>query len=122
MSLYVTRLGDAHDRTRFHCGRTSLDDWFLYQAKQADRRQGSARVFVLVDDDIEDGCQPLGYYALVGHAVVFEELSEPLRKGLPSRQPVGAVLLARLVIDEPYRTPLGAASEKCSCPMWSEWS
>lgn len=107
MSLYVTRLGDADDRTRFHCGRTSLDDWFRYQAKQADRRQGSARVFVLVDDDIEDGCRPLGYYALAGHAVVFEELPEALRKGLPSRQPVGAVLLARLAIDGPYQHTSG---------------
>ena len=35
--------------------------------------------------------------------MVFEELPEGLRKGLPSRQPVGAVLLARLAIDGPYQ-------------------
>lgn len=107
MTLYVTRLGGAHDRTLFHCGRQSLDDWFRYQASQADRRHGSARVFVLVDDEIEDGCRPLGYYALAGHALVFEELPEVQRRGLPPRQPVGAVLLARLAIDEPYQHASG---------------
>lgn len=102
MTLYVTRLSGDHDRTQFNCGKQSLDEWFRFQASQADRRQGSARVFVLVDDEIDGGRRPLGYYALVGHAVVYEELSPETRKGFP-QHPVGAVLLARLAIDQPYQ-------------------
>jgi ribosomal protein S18 acetylase RimI-like enzyme len=103
VSLYVTRLGGDHDRTRFDCGRPSLDDWFRHQASQADRKQGSARVFVLVDDEIEEGCLPLGYYAVCGHALLFEELPEDVRKGQPPHHPVAAVLLARLAIDGPLQ-------------------
>jgi ribosomal protein S18 acetylase RimI-like enzyme len=102
VTFYVTRLSGDHDRTKFCCGKPSLDEWFRFQASQADRRQGSARVFVLVDDEIEAGRRPLGYYALVGHAIVYEELSPETRKGFP-QHPVGAVLLARLAIDQPYQ-------------------
>jgi ribosomal protein S18 acetylase RimI-like enzyme len=64
-------------------------------------------VFVLVDDEIEDGNRPLGYYALVAHAIVLEDLPDGMGKGLPPNQPVGAVLLARLAIDEPYQHDSG---------------
>ena len=107
MTLYVTRLGGKHNREGFCCGRQSLDDWFRYQASSADKRHGSARVYVLVDDDIDDGCHPLGYYALVGHAVCFEEAPPGLVRGYPPRQPVGAVLLARLAVDERYQHASG---------------
>jgi hypothetical protein len=90
VSLYVTRLGGDHDRKRFQCGRESLDEWFRHQASQADRRHGSARALVLVDDDIDGGHLPLGYYALAAAANFFERYGFVPLPGSPLR------LVARL--------------------------
>ncbi len=100
MSLFVERLGRHHHRTAFQSGTEELDDWFRRSAGQADRRQNSARVWVLCDDAVEDGRRPIGYYALVAHAVMVAASPEALGHGQPPGYPIGAVLLARLAIDE----------------------
>lgn len=103
MTLWVERLAKQHRRGSFHSGRSELDDWFHRFAGQADRRQNSARVWVLCDSDIDAGRQPIGYYALVAHAVTVAATPAELSRGLPSGYPIGAVLLARLAIDEQHQ-------------------
>lgn len=99
MTLLVERLGRHHARQRFRSGRAELDNWFWHHAGQADRRQGSARVWVLCDDEVEQGRRPLGYYALVAHSVVVGDSPADAARGQPPGYPVGAVLLARLAVD-----------------------
>lgn len=100
MSLWVERLARHHQRRDFRSGRAELDGWFHRFAGQADRRQNSARVWVLCDSDISEGRQPIGYYALDAHAVTVAATPAELSRGLPPGYPIGAVLLARLAIDE----------------------
>jgi len=104
VSLFVERLGRHHKRNAFRCGTEELDTRFKRSAGQADRRQNSARVWVLCDDDIDGGRQPIGYYALVAHAVTVAASRGELSQGLPPGLPIGAVLLARLAIDEHHQT------------------
>jgi GNAT superfamily N-acetyltransferase len=99
MTLYVEHLGGHHDRAQFRSGRDQLDEWFYHHAGQADRRQGSARVWVLCDDGIDAGRRPIGYYALVAHAVASADGPEGVVRGQPRGYPIGAVLLARLAVD-----------------------
>lgn len=103
MSLFVERLGRHHNRNAFRSGVEELDDWFKRSAGQADRRQSSARVWVLCDDDIDGGRRPIGYYALVAHAVTVAASPSELSQGQPPGFPIGAVLLARLAIDEHHQ-------------------
>lgn len=103
MTLYVERLGRHHVRDKFSSGRSELDVWFRHQAGQAQRRHGSARVWVLCDDESEAVEHPVGFYVLVAHMVDAAQVPVPLRKGQPPGLPVGAALLARLAIAEGYQ-------------------
>lgn len=103
MTLWVERLAKHHRRRGFQSGRPALDDWFHRFAGQADRRQHSARVWVLCDSEIDEGRRPIGYYALVAHAVTVAATPAELSRGLPPGYPIGAVLLARLAIDEQHQ-------------------
>lgn len=103
MTLFIERLERHHVRAKFRSGRPELDDWFIHQAGQAQRRHGSARVRVLCDDESENPRQPIGYYVLVAHMIDAVEAPVPLGKGQPPGLPIGAALLARLAIDERYQ-------------------
>jgi len=102
VTLFAERLNQAHRRDGFSCGEPSLDDWFLRIAGQADRRHGSARVFVLVDDEIDAGIRPIGYYALSAHSVDIEFVPKPLSTGQPPSHPIGAALIARLAVSSRF--------------------
>ncbi len=104
MTLFVERLGRHHHRASFRSGKDGLDEWSKRSAGQADRRQNSARVWVLCDDDIDNGRSPLGYYALVAHAVNVAEGPNTMSHGQPRGFPIGAVLLARLAIDAQHQS------------------
>lgn len=103
MTLLVERLARHHARDRFRSGRDELDRWFWHNAGQADKRQGSARVWVLCDDEIDDGSTPLGYYALVAHSIAIGDSPADAAKDQPLGYPIGGVLLARLAIDERHQ-------------------
>jgi GNAT superfamily N-acetyltransferase len=83
-----------HTLKGFDCGVESLNIWLTEHARQA-AAGGSARVFVLVDEEQERVC---GHYALAAAAVAHEQATQRARKGQP-RHPVPAVLLARLAVD-----------------------
>jgi GNAT superfamily N-acetyltransferase len=104
VTLFVERLGRQHVRERFRSGRAELDNWFWHNAGQADKRQDSARVWVLCDDEIEQGHRPIGYYALVAHSIVVGDSPAEIVRSQPPGYPVGAVLLARLAVDETFQS------------------
>lgn len=83
-----------HDRERFDCGKSPLNDWIRKWASQYDKRD-LARTYVAVG-----GGSPLvlGYYAMSSHGVSYHALSPDQAKGLPKID-VPVVLLGRLAVD-----------------------
>ena len=78
----------------FDCGKSSLDDWLVRHARQA-QASGSAKTFV-----VADGRRVAGYFSLaVGQADTVEAAGRT-RKG---QYPIPVVLLARLAVDRAYQ-------------------
>ncbi len=83
-----------HDRAGFDCGVDPLNRYLRNLAAQH-RTKGIATTFVLVESD-----QPtkiLGYYSLSAATLLFEQLTDADRKGLPT-YPIPAVRIGRLAI------------------------
>lgn len=89
-------LRDEHRLEGFASRVASLDVWLAEHALQAGRA-GSARTYVVTDAD-QDG-RVVGYHALSAAAVERASATARATKGMP-HQPVPAVLLARLAVDE----------------------
>ena len=90
----VASLGSHHQIDEFDCGTPSLDEFLKKYAKQH-RRRGLAQTYVAVSPS---NPEVLGYYSIANGAVHPERLSPPSARGLPSRQPIPVVLLARLAV------------------------
>jgi GNAT superfamily N-acetyltransferase len=60
-------------------------------------------VFVLVDDDIDNGRSPLGFYALSSLSIRFEEVPSDVRRGQSRHVPIPCVLLGQLAVDVRYQ-------------------
>lgn len=85
-----------HNLAALDSGESSLDVWLREQASGAeDRRVG--RTFVWVDPDADPN-RVVGYYTLVGHRLVRDDLPRSVGRGSPFEVP--AVLLARLALDK----------------------
>jgi len=91
--LRLERLGEQHDLAAFESGNEELDRWLQRHALAA-QRMDSARTFVAVDDR-----RVVGYFSLTMASVLREDAPARLVRGLPG-YPVGAVLLARLAINQ----------------------
>jgi ribosomal protein S18 acetylase RimI-like enzyme len=99
VTVFVERLQRRHRREEFSCGEPALDDWLRRVAGQADRRHDSARAFVAVDDNVEAGNRPIGFYALGDHAIDVDRAPPAVSAGQPPSRPIGAALVARLAVD-----------------------
>lgn len=87
-------LDAKHAVTEFDCGKPALSDWLVRHALQA-QASGSARTFVVMDDD----CRVVGYFSLaVGQADALE-VPDRIRKGR-GRFPIPVVILARLAVSQ----------------------
>ncbi len=84
-------LGAQHRLERFDCGKPALNDWLLRHARQA-QSSGSARTFVVVDED-----RVAGYFSLTVGQVDTLEAPERIRKGM-GQYPVPVVILARFAV------------------------
>ena len=87
-------LGVDHDIEAFDCGIESLNAWLKRHALQA-AAAGSARTFVIVDNDQH---RVVGYHALAAASIAHADATSRARKGMP-RHPIPAALLARLAVD-----------------------
>lgn len=88
-----------HDRTTFHCGVDSLDDYIKTRASQELKKRVSTP-YVLTDLPAQ---QVLGYYRLSSYSIASTELDESTAKKLPRYPLVPAILLGRLAIDSGYQ-------------------
>lgn len=84
-------LGLQHRLEDFDCGKPVLNDWLLHHARQA-QGSGSARTFVVADDD-----RVAGYFSLTVGQVDTVEAPDRIRKGM-GQYPVPVVILARLAV------------------------
>ncbi len=94
----IEPLGKHHDRARFSCGQSDLDDWFRLRAGQ-DERRNVARVFVAVDADRG----VIGFYSLSSLSLSLENLPEEVAHKLPRYDAIPAALIGRLARDERVR-------------------
>ncbi len=94
----IERLGDAHDRTAFGCGKPPLDDFLKRLAGQYERRDFAA-VYVATSPP---NPAVLGYYTLSSGLIGLEALPEAVRKKLP-HHPVPVVHVGRLAVDQSAR-------------------
>jgi GNAT superfamily N-acetyltransferase len=86
-------LGAQHRLEGFDCGKPALNDWLQRHALQA-QRSGSARTFVVTEDD-----RVAGYFSLTVGQVDTLEAPERIRKGV-GQYPVPVVILARLAVSQ----------------------
>lgn len=88
------------DNTRnldgFDSGNSFIDSWFIKHAKQANG-SGSARTYVVYDDDI-----PIGFYSLASGSVETTEVSERVSKGM-GKHPIPVVILVRMAVKKEYQ-------------------
>lgn len=89
-------LKPEHALETFDCGKPALDDWLLRHARQA-QGSGSARTFIVADDD-----RVAGYYSLTVGQVDTLDAPERIRKGM-AHYPIPVVILARLAVDRAYQ-------------------
>ena len=92
MSLHGPEpLGPQHRWEGFDCGKPALNDWLLRHARQA-QGSGSAKTFVVVDDD-----RVAGYFSLTVGQIDTLDAPERIRKGM-GQYPLPVVILARLAV------------------------
>lgn len=84
-------LGLQHRLEGFDCGKPGLNDWLLRHARQA-QGSGSARTFVVADDD-----RVAGYFSLTVGQIDALEAPDRIRKGM-GQYPLPVVILARLAV------------------------
>jgi len=84
-------LNRGHFLESFDCGKPVMNEWLLRHALQA-RNSGSARTFVVAEDD-----RVVGYYSLTVGQVDTLQAPERIRKGM-GQYPIPVVILARLAV------------------------
>lgn len=89
-------LDSTHVLDGFNCGKSTLNDWLLRHARQA-QASGSAKTFVVCADN-----RVVGYFSLTVGQVDTFEAPERIRKGM-GQYPIPVVILARLAVDRLYQ-------------------
>ena len=90
-------LAPGHDLSRFHSGKSELDDWLRDRALESEGR--SARTYVVCAAD----AVVVGYYCISTGSVERGVLPPKVKRarGLPNQIPVA--IIGRLARDERYR-------------------
>lgn len=95
-------IATTHKLSGFNCSEPELDDWLRKHALAA-RFSRTATVLVVCR-----GRKIVGYYALCNGAVAHSATSAKVRRNMPN--PIPAIVLARLAVDETERgADLGAS-------------
>lgn len=84
-------LDASHVLEGFDCGKTSLNDWLLRHARQA-QASGSAKTYVVAEDQ-----RLVGYYSLTVGQIDTLAAPDRIRKGMGA-YPIPVVILARLAV------------------------
>ncbi|HEX7369978.1 MAG TPA: GNAT family N-acetyltransferase [Rhodanobacteraceae bacterium] len=88
-------LNAKHSLEAFRSGEATLDAW-LRQRALPNQDSGATRTYVACD-----GARVVGYYALASGVVAVRSATGRFRRNMPD--PVPAILLARLAVDEAWQ-------------------
>jgi GNAT superfamily N-acetyltransferase len=95
-------LGSDHVLAGFSCGKPELDEWLRKRAL-VNQVSGGTKTHVVVEDG-----RVIGFYALASGAVAHSGVRGRVRRNMPD--PIPAVILARMAVDEKHRgSGLGSA-------------
>lgn len=98
MSYLTLLLAATHDRAKFSCGKSVLDDHIRKQARQ-DMKNKVAACFVLSGDNKEIK----GYYTLSNASIPRSQLPESIIKHLPRYKYLPVTLLGHLAVDNKFK-------------------
>lgn len=98
-SWRIERLAKSHDRGRFSCGESALDEYLARFARQ-NHESGIAKTFVAVGEDSPR--QVLGYYSISAGAIDREKLPARAAKRFPSF-PIPIARLTRLAVNQAFQ-------------------
>lgn len=87
-----------HDRNRFDCGITALNNYLRVMASQQAKKDNT-RTFVLEDEQCPEHI--IGYYTLTMISIDIDELPPKLQK--KHRSVTSGGLIARLAVDHRYK-------------------
>lgn len=87
-----------HDRNRFNCGISALNNYLKIMASQQAKKDNT-RTFILEDDN--DKSRIIGFYTLTMTPIDLTALPDKLQKKHHSSTSGG--LIARLAVDENYK-------------------
>lgn len=88
-------LAPRHDISRFSSGVPTLDTW-LRGKTRLNEAKGGARTYVVCE-----GGRVAGFYSLAASSVARRRVSSRIGRSMPD--PIPAILLGRLAVDEDYR-------------------
>lgn len=91
----IERLGAAHERGEFACGKPPLDDFLRLRASQYEKRRLGRTYVALFPGTVKVA----GYYTLAAGAIAIANLPPEVAKRLP-KHPVPVILLGRLAVDQ----------------------
>lgn len=92
--LVIELLNKNHNRSSFHCGIESLDNYIKKQAKQDVKRRISQ---VFIATDLMNPEIIVGFYTLSSLSISLKDMPTKLSKKLP-RHPIPAALIGRLAV------------------------
>lgn len=95
--LRIDLLTRDHDRSSFHCGEPTLDD---YLHRFANQQQKNRHAAVYVATDRRSPEKIIGYYTLSANAVQTERLRGVIGSNLPAYELTPTTLLGRLAVDQ----------------------
>jgi GNAT superfamily N-acetyltransferase len=99
MDIKVVPVSKAIAKKPFNCGIEELNRYFKQFAFPNDKKN-IGKTFVAISHT--DLLQPLGYYTVSMAQILFSELPEDLKKGLP-KYPIPAMRIGKLAIDMQYQ-------------------
>lgn len=99
MNVDIRPLTKDLDRAGFSCGNTSLDEWLLNYAWQ-NQAKSATRTFVAID---ELSSRVIAYYACTVTSVQPANITF-VQKYFSSKYPIPAFLLAKLAVDNDYKS------------------
>ncbi len=91
--FFIAALEKSHDKSRFSCGESSLDDYLKRYARQ-NGENDSARVYVAVRPDDARVC---GFFSLSAGEASVTDFSKRVARGWPRDVPT--IHLGRIAVD-----------------------
>lgn len=101
MTYLIKPLEADHNRSSFSCGKESLDNYIVKQAKQDMKRRLSVVFVITINGSNKD---VIGYYTLTNDGIDKEIIPEDIAKKMPpSYQTLPVTLLGRLAVNKNHQ-------------------